>query len=437
MDETRTTNGFSRRTLVKGSATAVAASAAAAAVGPVGAAAAPARYGRPVLHDAPRINAGTGASPLTPQVLRAMSTDVVPTDDPAFLDLFRRTEKLAGRVMKTKSDVLLTHAEAIMCLEAAFRSVTRPGMTALNLVSGIYGAGQTTWLEEYGATVIEIQVPFNEEIDPASVREALEQHPEIEFVSMIHVDTPSGTKNAIEEICPIAKEFGAVSLVDSASTYAGMPLYPDAWGADIAVGASQKCLASPLGVGIISVSDDAWDLIGRNPSAPRASFLSLLDWKERWFQGGVLPPGASPTIIYGVYGALEQLFDRGVRETFALHARAARAFRAGATAMGLELFAAREEIAADTATTLRLPAGLTTVQVRNHLRQRYSVAMGGTTFSGDPSGATIRVGHMGTQTKPKFVLDLLRAIGEGLDDLGADVDVAAGRAAAQAVFRGS
>lgn len=338
--------------------------------------------------------------------------------------------------MRTSSDVLLTHAEAIMCLEAAFLSVTRPGMTALNLVSGVYGEGQTTWLERYGATVIEIRTPFNESIDPGAVRAALSANPGIEFVSMIHVDTPSGTVNPIEDICPIVKEHGAVSLVDAASSYAGMPIHQDAWGADIVVGASQKCLGSPLGVGIISVSDAAWALIAKNPDAPKSSFLSLTDWKERWFGQGILPPGASPTIIYGVEAALARLIGRGVRDSFTRHERAARAFRAGAAAMGVSPWAASDEIAADTCTTLTLPGGLTTPQVRDHLRRRYGVAMGGTTFTGSPAGATIRVGHMGEQTQPRFVLELLGVIGRGLDDLGADVDVHAGQRAGRRVLGG-
>jgi pyridoxamine---pyruvate transaminase len=426
---------LSRRTLFQASAgtalgvTALGSTAAAAA----GAAKAPA--GVPFAIAPPTINAGTGGSPLTKSVKRALTTDVMPTDDPAFLDLFRRTTELAARMLRTESDVLLTHAEAIMVLEAAFSSLTRPGITALNLISGLYGAGYTPWFERYGANVIEVSVPFNESIDPAAVREALAAHPEVELMSVVDVDTPSGTKNPIDLICPIAKEYGVVSIVDSASTMGGEPLYPDRWGADVVIGASQKSLGSALGVGIISVSDAAWSLIEQNPNAPRESFLSLIDWKERWVENGVLPPGASPTINYSVYAALAQWFAIGRRQQFARHALAARAFRAGARAMGLSLWAASEEIAATTCTALLLPRGLTTAGVRQHLRQRYGLAMGGTVFSGDPAGQTIRVGHMGEQTDRRFVLRLLEVLGEGLNDLGASLEVGAGQAAARRVFR--
>ncbi len=427
-DQTPAPGRVSRRTLLAASAGAVAA---AGAVAPAGA-----RATTPgtTIQGAPRLNASTGASPLTRRVARALATQVVPVDDPAFLALFRETTAQAARVLETKQDVLLTHAEAIMGLEAAFRSLTRPGMTALSLVSGPYGAGQSAWLRQYGATVIEVTVPSDQAIDPEAVRAALAANPGIELVTMIHVETPSGTKNPIEAICPIVKAAGAVSLVDAASSWGGMPIYPDRWGADLVVGASQKSPGGPTGIGIISVSEAAWALMEANPQAPRGSFLSLLDWKERWIGQGVLPPGASSTLVYGLKAALDQLLARGTRESFARHALAARAFRAGAVAMGLELWAADESIAAETVTALRLPAGLTTPQVRAHLRERHSLALAGSVFSGTPAGATIRVGHMGEQTRPGFVLALLRALGTGLAELGVALDVPAGQRAARRVL---
>lgn len=126
-------------------------------------------------------------------------------------------------------------------------------------------------------------MPYNESIDPSSVEAILAQHPEVEFMSVVHVDTPSGTYNAADQICPIAKAHGVVSMVDSASTYGSMPLHSDKWGADITVGASQKSVASPAAVGIISVSDAAWELFAKNPNAPVRSFLSLIDYKNAWF----------------------------------------------------------------------------------------------------------------------------------------------------------
>lgn len=439
---------ISRRALLQVGAGAAAGSTLAAVAGPVtsstahgfrpGRGVATAGYDRLFRIQPARINAYTGGSPLIPPVLRALQTRTVPVIDPAFVDLYTRTTKLMAKVLSTKNDVILLPAEAIVALEAAFRSVTRPGMTALNLVSGLYGDGYTTWLKTYGANVIEIRVPYNQSIDPSSVSAMLAQHPEVELLTMVHVDTPSGTKNAIDKICPIAKQHGVVTLVDAASTIGGMPVYPDAWGIDIAIGASQKCVGSPLGVGITSVSDDAWALIAKNPDAPADfSFLSLTAWRETWNQGGEVPSDVSQTVTYGLYEALAQLIDRGVQHQFATTALASRAFRAGARAMGMQLWAASEAIASDTNTTLVIPANTTLSAFLDRLINVYSVVCTGTAFTGTPSGNTIRVGHMGVvQTDPEFVLHLLHTLGRAWRGAGATVDIRAGLRAARRVFRG-
>jgi pyridoxamine--pyruvate transaminase len=380
------------------------------------------------------INAFTGGSPLTPPVLQALDTQTVAQVDPALIDLFKRTNALVATMLDTKSDVLLLPAEAILALEAAFRSLTRPGMVALNLVSGIYGDGYREWLETYGATVIEIRVPFNESIDPASVESVLAQHPEVELMSVVHVDTPSGTANAIEKICPIAKRHGVVSIVDAASTIGGMPVYPDAWGVDVAIGASQKCVGSPQGVGITTVSEDAWKLIAKNPDAPPDfSFLNLSVFKAS-MQTRV-PSTVSPTVTYGLYEALAQLLDRGMDQVFASTALAGRAFRAGAVAMGIKLWAADDAIPSDTNTTLLTPANVDLPTFVTQLREKYGVVCSSTAFTGTPSGNTIRVGHMGpVQTDPQFVLTLLEAIGNGYQSAGAKIDIRGGLQAARRVF---
>jgi pyridoxamine---pyruvate transaminase len=444
----RGTGGVSRRAMLQASAGAVAGTAISAAAGPLPALAGGGSHGSDHSHGwgdpdliripPPRINAYTGGSPMSPRVLRALDTQTVPVNDAAFKDLFARTEALAAEVLETDDDVLLTPAEAIMCIEGAMRSAIRPGITALNLISGLYGQDYTGWMESFGATVIELRVPYNESIDPSSVEAILAQHPEVEFMSVVHVDTPSGTYNAIDQICPIAKAHGVVSMVDSASTYGSMPLHSDKWGADITVGASQKSVASPAAVGIISVSDAAWELFAKNPNAPVHSFLSLLDYKTAWFEQGRVPSTVSPTVTYGLYTALYELVRHvGVEKRLRETSRSARAFRAGARAMGIELWAASESIAADSNSTLLVPAGHTLQEAVDLLRQRYSVACNGTTFTGDPAGATIRVGHMGAaQIEAGFILRLLEAIGRAWEDLGADLDVRGGLRVARRMLSG-
>src|ERR687888_1092649 len=127
------------------------------------------------------------------RVLAALSSPLTYHYDPAFLEAFRRTERKLGAIFLTKNDVLLMQGEAVLGLEAAARSLVRPGMPVLNLVQGIFGKGMSYWLKDFGAELHELEVGYNDSVDPADVERYLDEHPEIELVALVHSETPSGT----------------------------------------------------------------------------------------------------------------------------------------------------------------------------------------------------------------------------------------------------
>ena len=113
--------------------------------------------------------------------------------------------------------------EAVLGLEAAARGLVRPGTTVLNLVSGVFGKGMGYWLKDFGAELHELEVPYNDAVDPADVERYLDEHPEIELVTVVHSETPSGTSATVAAIGPIAHAHGALTLVDCVSSLGGIP----------------------------------------------------------------------------------------------------------------------------------------------------------------------------------------------------------------------
>ena len=98
-------------------------------------------------------------------------------------------------------------------------------------------------------------------------------------------------------------------------------LRPDDWGLDVCVAGPQKCLAGPPGMSLMTVSEDAWVAIRANPDAPRGSFLSLLDWKERWIDGGrtAFPYTPSVSDVNGVEAACDEMLELGLDQSIELH----------------------------------------------------------------------------------------------------------------------
>ncbi len=207
-------------------------------------------------------------------------------------------------------------------------------MACLNLVSGVFGKGFGYWLTAIGAELHEIEVGYDEAIDPAAVDAYLDAHPEIRMVSVVHSETPSGTLNPVRELGPIARAHDAVTIVDVVSSFGGIELESEAWQLDLLVAGPQKCLGGPPGMSLIAVSEAAWAAIDRNPAAPRGSFLSMLDWREQWHGNGRFPFTPSVSDLHGVLAAANALLDEGLDACQARHARVARAAWAGVEAMG-------------------------------------------------------------------------------------------------------
>jgi pyridoxamine---pyruvate transaminase len=378
---------------------------------------------------APDFTLTAGPTMASPRVLAALGAPLIFDYDPVFLERFRETERLLASAYRTAGDVVLMQGEAVLGLEAGARSLVRPGTRCLNLVSGVYAAWFGDWLREYGAEVSEVRVPYDEAIDPAAVERALAEDGPFELVALVHSETPSGIENPLGRIGPLAHAHGALMVADVVSSLGGTALEFDAWHLDLAVAGPQKCLAGPPGMSLVAVSERAWEAMEANPSAPRGSFLSLLDWKHRWIDGGRVAFPYTPSVsdVGGVHAALSELLEEGLEVVIARHALAARATRAGVRALGLELWARSESYAANCVTAVRLPDGVEVPALLAHVRERYGVMLSG--GYGELKAALVRLGHMGPASRSLYPLVAVSALGRGLADLGAKVDVGAGAAA--------
>ncbi len=376
----------------------------------------------------PDFTLSAGPVTATPRVLAALGSPIVYHYDPAFIERFRATERKLAQVFLTENDVLLMQGEAVLGLEAAARGLVQPGTKVLNLVQGVFGKGMGYWLKDFGAELHELEVAYNDAVDPADVERYLDDNPGIELVTVVHSETPSGTVCDVSAIGPIAHARGALTLVDCVSSLGGIAFETDAWQLDVCVAGAQKCLGGPPGMSLMTVSEAAWERISANPAAPRASFLSMLDWKEQWIDGNKFPFTPSVSELYGVEASVDELLAEGLEASIERHERSAAACRAGARAMGLELWPRSDEIAAACVTAIAVPEGLTDVQVRAHCRERYGVMISG----GQGAGNLVRIGHMGTSARGLHPVVGLAALGRTLADLGAHVEIGAGVEAALA-----
>jgi pyridoxamine---pyruvate transaminase len=371
----------------------------------------------------------TGATPAT---LAALGQPVLYHYDPAFLDLYADTVELMRRAFGARQTPVILHGEAVLGLEAAAASLIRRDDVVLNLVSGVFGKGYGWWARRYAKEVIEVEVPYDSAVPAAAVAAALAERPDVSVVAVVHCETPSGTMNDLDAIGPVVAGHGALLIVDAVSSFGGASCDFAEWGADLVVVAPQKCLGGPPGLSMLHVSDAAWEHMQANPDAPRASMLSILDWKDAHEADRPFPFTPSVSDVNALHACMEQYLAEGPAAVRRRHQVAARSARAGAEALGLELWAADRSICSDTVTALKVPAPLDEREVRARARAESGVMLSG--GQGDLVGKVIRIGHMGPTAYPLSPVIALTALGRALRGFGVKADVGSAVEAALAAL---
>ncbi|WND38283.1 aminotransferase class V-fold PLP-dependent enzyme [Streptomyces sp. BB1-1-1] len=358
-----------------------------------------------------------------------------------FLDLaplsvgrFAAIEDRVARLLGTGQDVVIMQGEALLPLEGAIRAAAGPGTVALNVVTGPYGQTFGNWLRDCGATVHDLSVPFHTAVSAERIRQAFTEHPEIDFVSLVHAEAATGNTNPVAEIGEVVRAHGALFYLDAVASVGAEPVLPDAWGVDLCVIGAQKAMGGPAGVSAVSVSERAWARMAANPGAPRRSYLSLLDWKERWIDGGrkALLHAPAQLEMLALEACVERIEAEGLGTVMARHASAAAATRAGALALGggLEPYVYEAEDAAPVATTLRAPSDVDASELVARALESdpaLPLAAGG----GALAAEMIRVNHYGPDATRGAVQGCLAALGAALAEKGLKTDLEAARRAVE------
>lgn len=383
-------------------------------------------------HANPVLTLTAGPVDAYPDVLRGLGRTVLYDYDPAFQLVYENVVAKAQKAMRLSNKPVILHGEPVLGLEAAAASLITPDDVVLNLASGVYGKGFGYWAKRYSPNLLEIEVPYNEAIDPQAVADMLKAHPEITIVSVCHHDTPSGTINPIDDIGALVSAHGAYLIVDAVSSFGGMKTHPEDCKADIYVTGPNKCLGAPPGLTLMGVSERAWAKMKANEAAPRASMLSIVDWENAWSRDKPFPFTPSVAEVNGLDVALDLYLGEGPEAVWARHALTAKAMRAGVAAMGLSIWAASEGIASPTTTAVRTPEGVDEGALRQAARARYGVVF--SAGRGETLGKLTRIGHMGPTAQPIYAIAALTALGGAMNAAGQKLVVGRGIDAALAVI---
>ena len=383
-----------------------------------------------------------GPTELPPAVIQAMNQPPTIQYDRSFDEEVLEPTTLALRdVFQTRGEVILMPGSGRTALEAGALSVIEPGDRVLVITAGQFGILMREIMKRVGAEITEFGAELGQPLDLDRLRaEAKRVRPRA--ITIVHNETSTGSTYPAAEVGAIARSVDALFLLDTVSSIAGLDVRTDEWGVDLNMTGSQKCLAAPLGLALVAVSDRAWEAMERRKTRATSYAYDLLRWKEWWIpvsRGGKVPDGTGrrqpvsiPThLTSAMQAAVRLILEEGLPHRFRRHEVAASAFRAGVGAMGLAMFP-DPTLFSNTVSSVKTPTDIEPAAIVSTMRDRYGILIG--TGLDKLRTSTIRIGTMGMTASPQYVLPTLSALELALRDLGAKPEPGAGVAAAQVVF---
>jgi aspartate aminotransferase-like enzyme len=368
-----------------------------------------------------------GPTPVPPEVLEAISRPILHHRSSDFRAILARCFERLRQVYRTEADVLVYTASGTGGMESAVSNLTRPGDRVVVVSAGYFGERWADLTRNFGCEVVKLTYDWGETPARDDLAQLLGEIGGAKAVFTTHSETSTGVVADVQGLAAVAKEAGALVVVDAVSSLGAVPLETDEWRLDVVISGSQKALMTPPGLATVSVSTDAWNAV--EEGAPSRYYF---DWGETRMRQASFDPAFTPavSIFVGLDVALGLLLAEGLDQAFERHARLGRACRAGAKAMGLELFSPDDDRSA-VVTAINAPDGIDSGELVQTLRDRHGIVLA--PGQGPLKGKVFRIGHIGYYD----VFDVTTALAGVelvLSELGADIERGAAVTAALEAF---
>ncbi len=359
-------------------------------------------------HTSRRILMGPGPSDVHHRVLQAMSTPLTGHLDPEFLDIMDDIKQMVQACFQTQNELtFVVSAPGSAGMETCLVNLLEPGDEALICSHGVFGGRLVDIAERCGASVTKVEAKWGDHIDPAQVKEALTNcKPKI--IAIVHAETSTGVLQPLNEISELAKESGALFVVDAVTSFCGTDLRVDDWGIDAIYSGSQKCLSAPPGLSPVSFSEKAVEAMENRKTKVQSWFLDLGMVRNYWSGAKRVYHHTAPvSAMFSMREALRIVLEEGLENRFIRHTANHLLLKEGLESLGFK-FLVKEGYRLPMLNSVILPDGVNDAAVRTKLLENYNIEVGG--GLGDLAGKIWRIGLMGESSSPNHVNMLLSAL---------------------------
>lgn len=361
-----------------------------------------------------------GPTMVSPEALLEMAYPLDHHRTPGFKEMFKESTELLSYVFQTKALPLVLTGSGTAAMEGAIVGCCKPDTKTLVCHSGKFGERWVKILKRFKLPHVELTREYGHGIKAEAVADMFKKNPDIKAVIFVHSETSTCALSDAQGIAKVAREKGALTIVDGITSIGTLPFKMDEWGIDVAVTGSQKALMLPPGLGFAAVSDRAWEVI-ESHEAP--CFYNDFKAYRKSQKEGDVPWTPNNQLVKGLRHTLRLIKAETMEGIWARSALMAKGTRAACKALGLSIYAADP---VDSVTGINVPAGVADDTWRKTMRSKYGIHVA--SGQGELKGKMIRVNHMGYVDAVDTV-GLIAAMEWTLAEQGYKFEMGAGTAA--------
>lgn len=338
-------------------------------------------------------------------VLQKMATPQIGHRSKAASALQRGISEKLQKVFFTNNQIILSTSSGSGLMEAGIRCCTRKRAAVFSV--GAFGDRWYKMAKSNGVPADKFSSEPGHPTTPEMVDEALATG-KYDVITVTHNETSAGLMNPVKEIGELLKSKypDVLLLVDTVSSMGGIKIDVDAWGIDVCITSTQKCLGLPAGMSICSVSERAIEAARQVEN--RGLYFDLVELydyiKKKDHQ---YPSTPSLAHMFALDYQLDRILAEGLENRYARHLEMAKCVRTWAK-KNFELFVADEKYLSQTLTTIKNTRVISVSDLNKKLGERgFEISNG----YGDLKEITFRISHMADYTLDE-VKELLRNIDE-------------------------
>ncbi|HTO04365.1 MAG TPA: alanine--glyoxylate aminotransferase family protein [Opitutus sp.] len=346
-----------------------------------------------------------GPIAVSEKTLRAMAQPMIGHRSTDFVALYQSIQPELQALFYTKDPVYLSTSSAWGSMEGAVRNVTRKKV--LNCMNGAFSDKWNDVSQRCGFAAGALKFEWGQPVEAEAVRRELSTGA-YDVITLIHNETSCGCMSDLASIMAVVREFpDVISIVDTVSSFSAMPIKKDELGIDVFITGSQKALALPPGLSLMSVSKRALERAATVTG--RGYYFDFLEFQKN-HEAGMTPSTPVIPLIYALRSKLDDFKAEGIENRYARHARLNKVVREHVGAKGFKLFP-KEGFGSVTLNCFANTLNVDLPALNKILKSKHKLVIDG--GYGKLKGKMFRISNMGDETD-STITDMLKAFDSAL-----------------------